>query len=312
MNVVKCVNGHFFDNDYYEFCPHCGAKTENAEPTSKSGKRGFKIQKEKKQTEKTDSGNRYNSLQGESTDGRLPGVHDYKWENTVSEVQPSSKVNLSKNNSLPESDRTLDFWQVAGSTVDSENDSSRRDTSQTQPQNAAPITANENDGPAQSESDWTNSLADAVKNASADTEGKTMSYFSSMIGGPSSGQNVQPSHPSDPVVGWLVCIQGRQFGESFKLGAGMNSIGRNATNRVVISDDQISREKHCLITYEPKHRNFYIKPGDSSGLTYVNNDFITENRKIFANDTIELGGSKFVFIPLCGENFTWEDYINKE
>lgn len=24
MNVVKCVNGHFFDSDSYQLCPHCG------------------------------------------------------------------------------------------------------------------------------------------------------------------------------------------------------------------------------------------------------------------------------------------------
>lgn len=23
MNVVKCKNGHFFDADTYEICPHC-------------------------------------------------------------------------------------------------------------------------------------------------------------------------------------------------------------------------------------------------------------------------------------------------
>ena len=24
MKVVKCKNGHFFDNDSYGTCPHCG------------------------------------------------------------------------------------------------------------------------------------------------------------------------------------------------------------------------------------------------------------------------------------------------
>ena len=65
-----------------------------------------------------------------------------------------------------------------------------------------------------------------------------------------------------------------------------------------------------IITYEPKHRQFYIKPGESSGLTYLNEEYITETKKISEKDVIELGECKFIFIPLCGENFTWEEYIN--
>ena len=25
MKVVKCINGHYFDNDRYQICPHCKA-----------------------------------------------------------------------------------------------------------------------------------------------------------------------------------------------------------------------------------------------------------------------------------------------
>lgn len=26
MNVKKCINGHFYDGDIYDYCPHCGPK----------------------------------------------------------------------------------------------------------------------------------------------------------------------------------------------------------------------------------------------------------------------------------------------
>ena len=29
MNVTKCINGHFFDADKYQLCPHCGAIASN-------------------------------------------------------------------------------------------------------------------------------------------------------------------------------------------------------------------------------------------------------------------------------------------
>lgn len=157
-------------------------------------------------------------------------------------------------------------------------------------------------------------LKAAVQKASANTEGKTMSYFSAATSGASNGATQKPQNTAtDPVVGWLVCIGGNHFGESFNIGAGKNSIGRNDENKIILDkDNKVSRSKHALITYEPKKRNFYLQPGDSSGLTYLNDDYIDESKKLGARDIIEIGDSKFIFVPLCDETFSWEDFITKE
>ncbi len=162
----------------------------------------------------------------------------------------------------------------------------------------------------------TSSLSEAIRRASANSEGKTASYFSAVTSsssnsGTSASDNTRK--PSDPVVGWLVAISGPHFGESFPVSAGKNSIGRSTTNKIILDlDSAVSRDKHALIVYEPKKRNFFIQPGESSGLTYLNEDYITESKQLSERDIIETGSSKLLFIPLCGENFTWEDYINKE
>ena len=89
-------------------------------------------------------------------------------------------------------------------------------------------------------------------------------------------------------------------------------MGRNPDNRIVFAKDgQISREKHAFIMYEPKKHEFFIQSGDSSGLTYVNNENIIGAKKIDAYDIIELGGSQFIFIPLCCDRFSWENYLGK-
>jgi len=127
-----------------------------------------------------------------------------------------------------------------------------------------------------------------------------------------SSAKTQLRHASEPVVGWLVCVGGCHFGECFNIYAGKNSIGRSEENRIVISNDNsISRIKHALIVYEPKKRNFYLQPGDSSGLTYLNDDYITDSHKLATQDMIELGDSKFMFVPLCGETFSWEEHMPK-
>jgi hypothetical protein len=72
---------------------------------------------------------------------------------------------------------------------------------------------------------------------------------------------------------------------------------------------KISGIRHASIAYEPKRRNFYLQPGEASGLTYLNDEYITVSRMLSSRDIIELGDSKLMFIPLCGEDFSWETYL---
>lgn len=66
-----------------------------------------------------------------------------------------------------------------------------------------------------------------------------------------------------------------------------------------------------MIVYEPKKRVFYIKSGESSGLTYVNDEIVMETKQLEAWDKITLGDSDFLLIPLCCDRFSWEDYITR-
>lgn len=124
---------------------------------------------------------------------------------------------------------------------------------------------------------------------------KTISYFNQMIG-------------SEPVVGWLVCIAGKHFGEDFRLSAGKNFIGRSTDMDVALTGEKsISRERHCIILYEPKQNIFMIQPGDSRELSYLNDKVILQAELIKAYDVLSLGDTKLMFIPFCGDQFKWEE-----
>ena len=157
--------------------------------------------------------------------------------------------------------------------------------------------------------DESKSLQDAVKKAVSGNEGKTVGFFSSGV--KDSKDDIEVSN--EPVVGWLVCIKGNHFGDSFNLYAGRNSVGRGETNKINISKDSaVSRNKHAWLTYEPKKRDFYIQPGEGSGLSYLNGETVMETKKLQAKDMLEFGNGLYILIPLCDETFTWEDYIGKE
>lgn len=318
MNVVKCINGHFFDGDSYQVCPHCGAPAgminPSVQPESKEKKRGlFGGHKSKGEYVAPQQPVSYQPVNG----GNFGRGNDPTVDSPQEPVTPSIPPEKKK-------DITLDFWQTSSTPVPVEStplsgaDSANVSPSEKTVKDEIFVSKEKETVPEQAKASEerptapTVSLKDAVKQASASSEGKTMSYFSAVTSGGDTSKESQPTsnRPVDPVVGWLVCIHGEHFGESFNIGAGMNSIGRNETNRIVLNRDQsISREKHALITYEPKHRKFYVKPGDSSGLTYLNNEYITETKPIAERDIIELGNSKFIFVPLCCDSFTWEDCI---
>ena len=116
-----------------------------------------------------------------------------------------------------------------------------------------------------------------------------------------------PKQASDPIVGWIVCIKGKRYGECFTIGAGKNSIGRGDDNRIHIAGDvQVSRSQHAYIIYEPRSRKFYLQPGNSSGLTYLNQQLVLMPELLKERDEIGLNESRFLFIPLCNESFSWE------
>ena len=117
----------------------------------------------------------------------------------------------------------------------------------------------------------------------------------------------------EPVVGWLVCVKGAQQGASFPLIGGRNRIGRAADMDVVLPTDQeISRNTHCVITYDPASEAFYLQSGESRGLTYLNGELLLAPQPLKAHDLIRAGATTLLFVPLCGEQFHWSDYLGEE
>lgn len=110
----------------------------------------------------------------------------------------------------------------------------------------------------------------------------------------------------DPVVGWLVCIEGKERGRDYRIYSDRNFLGRSDAMRICIKgDDTISREKHSIINFDARHNRFYIAPGEGRGNTYVNDAPVLEAIELKAWDIIEVGETKLVFVPFCGENFEW-------
>jgi FHA domain/WXG100 protein secretion system (Wss), protein YukD len=109
----------------------------------------------------------------------------------------------------------------------------------------------------------------------------------------------------DPVVGWFVCTHGDR-GRDYRIRSENNTIGRSRDMYISISgDDSISRERHAVVSFDPQKNEFHLSPGEGRGLVYVNGEVLLSHRKLQAYDRIQLGKTKLVFVPFCGEKFSW-------
>lgn len=135
--------------------------------------------------------------------------------------------------------------------------------------------------------------------AGMDDDARTVGVYQKIIG-------------VEPVVGWLVCIEGEYFGESFNLRSGKNFIGRASDMDIVLGlDKSVSRNRHACVVYEPRSRVFIAQPGESRELFYLNDEVVLNNVKMSSNDVLLIGETKLMLIPCCSEKFSWDDVTKK-
>lgn len=118
---------------------------------------------------------------------------------------------------------------------------------------------------------------------------------------------------SDPVAGWVVVVKGPGRGNFRPVFVGMNSVGRDASQRVSLSfgDDSISREEHAFITYDEEQRCFYLQHGGKSNLVRLGGHPVLSPTELKGNDLIRIGRTTLLFVPCCGPDFSWTDEVQE-
>ncbi len=118
---------------------------------------------------------------------------------------------------------------------------------------------------------------------------------------------------SDPVAGWVVVVKGPGRGSFSAVYVGMNSLGRDPSQRVSLAfgDDSISREEHAFITYDEEQRCFYLQHGGKSNLVRLGSHPVLSPTELKPNDLIRIGRTTLLFVPCCGPDFSWTDEVQE-
>lgn len=144
-----------------------------------------------------------------------------------------------------------------------------------------------------------------LSKAIADTGAKSISALPKTV-------SYYDANDAEPPVGWVVCVAGPYLGRAFECKVGRNRFGRTPGYEICLPEDTaVTRDAHAVLIYDPKEKQFYLQAGSSDGLAYLNGDLLFSHESLHPYDMIALGNSRFVFLPLCGERFSWDEYIAK-
>lgn len=111
----------------------------------------------------------------------------------------------------------------------------------------------------------------------------------------------------DPVVGWLVVIEGPGKGSAVQIGNGQNTIGREDSRiRLDFGDPKISRTEHAVISYDPRANQYYIHQGKGVNLVYLEGSPVLTPTLLEHGSTISIGGTTLRFVAFCDDKFRWK------
>lgn len=125
------------------------------------------------------------------------------------------------------------------------------------------------------------------------------------IGG---GGQVSSFAGRNPVLGWLVCVQGKKAGKDFRLTQEINYIGRATSNDVCLDfDETLSRDTTITITYVKQSRVFRLNAEQSRNPVTVNGSPVVTELYLRDRDVISIGSTQLTLVCFCDASFTWEN-----
>ncbi len=111
----------------------------------------------------------------------------------------------------------------------------------------------------------------------------------------------------EPVVAWLVVVDGPGKGQAVQLSYGMSVIGSGPDNRVALDfgDSHISQNDHFSIAYDGENQEFHIVPGRGKNLVRLQGRPLLMPQLLEAYTEIRVGTTTLRFVPFCSKDWDW-------
>ena len=96
-----------------------------------------------------------------------------------------------------------------------------------------------------------------------------------------------------PIAGWLICLEGTQTGEDFRVRDGRNVIGTAADCDIVVFDHYAS-PRHAVIVVRHEEASMWLQDLESRNGTFVQDKRITKHQLV-DGDEIRLAATRLRF-----------------
>ncbi len=303
MKLKRCPNMHYYDEDKYARCPHCGAGTAKPEELAPApAPRPAPIPAPAPEP-----------AQSETWRCSCGNVNSGKFCVECGQPKPSAEA-------APEPPKpaaaNADEWTCGCGNLNKGNFcfrcGARRPAAEPEPVKQeepiqelrpesipAPEPEPENDKSLTSvinEVSFTGNIQEVKeKAADNDDEGVTQIIFDELA--------------DELVLGWLVAANTEIKGKVFTVTDTNVTIGRSDPEHPVSidlhGDRAISRGAQAVMIYDPLNKKFFIQSAGGKTPVYVNRQMLLAPSELSAYDKILLGATELVFVPLCNEKFSW-------
>ena len=292
MKLVKCSNGHFYDAEANVTCPYCDDMDKDNKTVQDDSSMIY--------------GERHNAIPGRTGMPQMPkpgqasqmsAMPQPPVMNNVPPVPPNMPQPPVMNNVPPVSPYMTGMTQAAPVTHAQMGNISNM-----------PQTPVMNNIPNMPQTPVMNNIPNVPQTP-------VMNNVPNMPQAPMMNNALPAVHqtaeiPGMPVTGWLVCICGEAKGKSYNIVSGLNYVGRRKDMDICIEGDiSISRYRHAVVEYSEERKEFLLRLGESKEKIYITRDrqkrILEGTIKLEAYDVITLGRTELMFVPFCGDRFTW-------
>lgn len=276
--MIMCKNGHVFDPSVTTTCPICGAGAEEAMPPAP-----------------VQSVNKVTCLNGHLFDrnkhtvcpicGAIP--QEEKPHLTEPSGPEQAEVFRPSSPFIPDNEK---FSEISQGNVQNDSLSIQKESNETQKAlPTVPVIDSDED----------------ILNDATPLEIETLPV--SPVAAPVDPMSSRTSLGKLPVA-WLMGVKGPYRGTLFPCRTGRNRMGISSAGEIDLSDDPaIEDDIQAFLIYEPRQRQYFLQARTGNSLVYHNGEMVFSHTPLAPYDRIQLGNTELVFVPLCGEKFTWEE-----
>ena len=124
---------------------------------------------------------------------------------------------------------------------------------------------------------------------------------------PQGGQRLTPpaAPQKEPIVAWLVCVNGADRGRDYPIRDKINIIGSSPNNDIQVNGEPaVAPENHACIAYDSESTACLLLAG-AMGAVCLNGEFNDYPQPLNKFDIITIGNAQFVFAP-ASEGLGWK------